>query len=176
MEYLRVIVSSRTRGQLYRKDFEVQKVFDTFVRRQVSKLIDTGEILASEYYSALIIPGYGSYKHERHDGMGDAGEKATGRAWLALKVTDPLSPTPMNFFTLELFYHFGGHFGPTDRRSTDVHRLLITTQKYVTKFEGLTFFSGNFVHFNAGVFLDFVLFSGNFHDCKHKGYYRVFRF
>jgi proteasome lid subunit RPN8/RPN11 len=103
MEYLRATISSQARGPLYKKDFEVQKVFNTFVRRHVNKLINAGELLPLEYYRALIIPGYGPYRHEKRTEEENTTEGATGHDWLALKVTDDAMPLEhMDFFTLEI--------------------------------------------------------------------------
>lgn len=105
MEYLRAIISSPERGPLYKKDFEARKVFDIFVRLQVNKLIEAGELIEREYYSAVIIPGYGVYTHEKRKEEVDASQREFARAWLSLQIREPAKTAPMDFFTLEL--HLG---------------------------------------------------------------------
>ncbi len=109
MDYLRAIISSDPRGSLYKKDFEVQRVFDTFVRTYVSTLINAGLIYEGEFYSALIIPRYGRYKQMRPK----VSFEETSRTrtldikkqprWITLSIEEPeRSDRPMEFFTLEL--------------------------------------------------------------------------
>lgn len=105
MEYLRAIIHSDTRGPLYKKDFKVQKVFDTFVHLHVSKLINTGEVYEGEYYKALIFPGYGQYqrKKQKEQRQLRRTHPGTKEGWIALKAPEPANPEqPMDFFTLEL--------------------------------------------------------------------------
>lgn len=104
MEYLRAIISSDTRGPLYKKDFEVQKVFDQFVRSYVSTLINAGVIYERELYSALIIPGYGRYQHlQPKFTVEDKAIEDKKRRWITLAFVEPVQPDkPMDFFAVEL--------------------------------------------------------------------------
>jgi len=103
MEYLRAILTDQTRGQLYKKDFEVQKVFRRFFLRHLRKLIALGEIGERGYYSAMILPRFGTYYPEKRKEEGIGLERKRRHGRLSLRISEPVSSAPLDFFTLELY-------------------------------------------------------------------------
>ena len=103
MKYLRAIITSDTQKPIYKKDFEVHKVFDIFVRSVVSNMVTTGAIFEREHYSALIIPRYGQYRQMPQTSVTRTIDQQRP-VWLSLELEEASQPdTPIDFFTLELF-------------------------------------------------------------------------
>ena len=104
MKYLRAVISTETRGALYKKDFEAQNVFKSYARAFVSKLVTAGMIREGEFYSTLIVPHYGPFPAKPSLPPTDAPRGGEKGVWIALEFEDPIQPdTPIDYCTIEIF-------------------------------------------------------------------------
>lgn len=103
MKYLRAIISSDSQGNLYKKDFRVEKVFSTIVRVFVDSLINKGWIIVGDKYDAEIIPRYGPFAKQPDDVQNSEKEILSKSTWLVLKYEGPVQPDkPVDYFTIEV--------------------------------------------------------------------------
>lgn len=107
MKYLRAVIDLESHGTLYKKDFQVQKVFTALARKFASILIHSNLINEGEFYRAFIVPHYGQYQvlpSER------AAQRIVDRVtenkgpWISLDYQDPLQPDrPIDFFSVDVY-------------------------------------------------------------------------
>lgn len=109
MKYLRAMISSDSQGDLYKKDFRVEKVFAAFVRIFVRSLIDKGWITVGDKYDALIIPRYGPFARQSKSVQNSGKETENNSAWLTLEYEGAAQPDkPIDFFTIEVIVERDG--------------------------------------------------------------------
>jgi proteasome lid subunit RPN8/RPN11 len=110
MRYCRVIISTETRGPVYKKDFEAQAIFGLLVRLAASELITQGVIREGEHYAAAIIPHYGEASPcaTAQLVVDQARASASQPAWLTLGYQADCADIPAQFVTVELRFKESG--------------------------------------------------------------------
>jgi len=105
VKYFKLCLNDSAGNPIYAKDVEVQNIFESFIRSQVSLLVKEGTIQAGEHYSAVMIPRYGEYLNTslkqtiEPDNVTDKKEK-----WIDIQFEEPLQPDqPIRYLTLELY-------------------------------------------------------------------------
>jgi proteasome lid subunit RPN8/RPN11 len=107
MKYLRAVIDLESQGTLYKKDFQVQKVFSILARTFASILITTNIINEGDSYRALIVPRYGLYQPIDSS---LANHRVIERTielkgpWISLDYQEPLQPDrPIDFFSVDVY-------------------------------------------------------------------------
>lgn len=105
MKYLRAIISSETRGEIYKKDFKVEAVFGLFARTVIDSMIKVGVIGAGYFYRILVIPRTGTFQDIAMTVSPSASLSiGTKSEWIALEFEEPIEPgQELSFFSLEIY-------------------------------------------------------------------------
>lgn len=106
MKYFKLCLTDPKGNLIYAKDVEVQNIFESFIRSQVSLLVNQGTIHAGEHYSAVMIPRYGKYLNTSPTLVEVDPEKVPDKRekWIDIQFEEPLQPDqPIRYVTLELY-------------------------------------------------------------------------
>lgn len=102
MKYLKIRISAQDRGVLYEKDVQVRDAFESFIRAEVSTLVQDGTMNEGEHYAAIIIPRYGDFLRRTPILLVDAAKIAEKTDWLEMRCEEPVQPEKrVTYFTIE---------------------------------------------------------------------------
>jgi hypothetical protein len=100
MRYLRAIVESESQKQLFKKDFQAQKIFMVLTRLWANSLISADLLRNEEIYNAFVVPHYGQFQHI-YPSVNISSHIYENTPQIILDYQELLQPdVPINFFSV----------------------------------------------------------------------------